>query len=62
MQGIIPQANLGFALSGEEMQNLEKLDKKKRLQVLDLTSFFCQFFGQKSRRDVIIPWNRKSHG
>ncbi|CBY33281.1 unnamed protein product [Oikopleura dioica] len=38
MQGIIPQANLGFALSGEEMQNLEKLDKKKRLQYFKMSS------------------------
>ena len=33
LEGLLPKTELGFALSGEEMEKLEKFDQKKRLQV-----------------------------
>ncbi|CAG5102765.1 Oidioi.mRNA.OKI2018_I69.chr1.g456.t1.cds [Oikopleura dioica] len=33
LEGVLPKTELGFALSGEEIEKLEKFDQKKRLQV-----------------------------
>ena len=53
LEGIIPKADLGFALSGEEMQNLEKLDQKKRLQVLIMRPICGSLYALGL---IIIPW------